>query len=289
MKYLKGGAAASQKSKRKLSRKLRSRTRSDSFRPKKTIRKTSLRRIKSDPSLSQKKKKGVKFAKKTRKLLYGKLNNGTGKYSEWRENVNHRPLENCVQVNDTAIGLPIMYNLYTKKRGTKAHHTDNIGTVHTCLPDEYPYLGKSDDNRWCCFRTIEEAKKNDQLASNVKKNLKQQQHNIHEEYASSLQAGSVIGPVSWTRANKKVSQKEAHNTLTGKHLICNPADSGRMRNPDMCFTDMYPCYDPKDNKCYNIDGDVSLMPAIKMSSKGNNLRRQLRAIRGKGPKKSIML
>ena len=157
MKYLKGGAVAS-KIQTQIIQKLRSRTRSDSFRPKKTIRKTRLRRIKSDPSLSQKKKKGVKFAKKTRKLLYGKLNNGTGKYSEWRENVNHRPLENCVQVNDTAIGLPIMYNLYTKKRGTKAHHTDNIGTVHTCLPNEYPFR-KSNDNRRCCFRTTEEAKK----------------------------------------------------------------------------------------------------------------------------------
>lgn len=286
MKYLKGGANAYMP--KKSSRKPRSRTRRrslNSLRPKTTLRKTRLRRTKSLPS--QRKKKGVKFTSKNRKLLYGKLNNGTGKYSEWRQNVNHKPLENCVPVNDTAIGLPIMYNLYTKKRGTKAQHTDDVGTVYTCPPDDYSYLGKSDDDRWCCFRTIEEARKNDYLASNVKSKLKQQQINIHEEYAKSLPPGSDLGKVSWSRKNKKVSQEEMHKNQTGRHLLCNPRDSGRMRNVNKCSTQMYPCYDPKDNNCYNIDGDIYVMSPVNISNIGNRLSTNLRMRRRKGSKSEM--
>lgn len=285
MKSLYGGANASIS--KKSSRKSRSRARSLNSslkkKNKKTLAKSKFGRTRS---LRKKKNKGVKFTNKNRKLLYGELNNGTGKYSEWRQNINHGPLKNCIPVNDTAVSLPAMYNIYTKKKGIGAQYTDNIGTVNTCLPDEYPFLGKSDDNRWCCFRTLEEAKKNDHLASNVKKNLKQQQHNIHQEFAKSLPAGSNLGKVFWSKENKKISQKEKYRNQTGPHLLCNPRDSGRMRNINKCSTDMYPCYDPKDDNCYNIDGDVYTIPSAKMSTVGNTLRPQLKKLRSK-PKSSI--
>lgn len=289
MKYLKGGANAYMP--KKSSRKSRSRSRTrrmslNSLRPKKTLRKTRLRRTKSLPS--KKKRNGVKFANKNYKFRFGELNNGTENYSEWSEKVNHKPLENCVPVNDTAVSLPGMYKIRTKK-GQIAQFTDKIGSVNTCLP-ENPYLGKSDDDRWCCFKTLEEAQKNEHLALNVKSKLKKQQENIHREYIKSLPdylQKNNVGSVAWSGSNKAKSKKEMRQNQTGPHLLCNPRDSGRMRNVNKCSTQMYPCYDPKDNKCYNIDGDVSLMPAVNVSNIGKNLRQSLKKNRHMGSKSEM--
>lgn len=288
MKYLKGGANAYMP--KKSSRKSRSRTRRrslNSLRPKKTLRKTRLRRTKSLPS--KKKRNGVKFANKNYKFRFGELNNGTENYSEWGEKVNHKPLENCVPVNDTGVSLPKMYKAFTKN-GKKAQLIDKIGTLNVCLPDNYPFLGKSDDNRWCCFKTLEEAQKNDHLALDVTSKLLAQQEKMHEEYKKSLPdylQKNNVGPVAWSRSNKSKSQKEMRQNQTGPHLLCNPRDSGRMRNVNKCSTQMYPCYDPKDNKCYNIDGDVSLMPAVNISNIGKNLRQSLKKNRRKGSKSEM--
>ena len=155
--------------------------------------------------------------------------------------------------------------------------------MYTC-PTHNPYLGKSDDDRWCCFKHHHESLKNDHLASSVRSKLKKQVSNIHQEFNHSLPDGIEAGPKEWKRSFKDKSAIDMHNTLTGKHLDCKPHDRGRERNIVRCSSDMYPCYDATNGLCYDVDGDLSVNPNPNISRIGNNLRTKLKSMRQKGVK-----
>lgn len=286
MRSIKGGANANGANAnpiRKSRKSVRRKSESNAKKPKSKILKRSLRRTKSLNSLKRgKRSKKVNYGP-TIKRTYGSLNGP--EYSEWAQNQPHLPLDNCVPVNDTNIKLPTMYNKFTKL-GKPAIFTDNIGTVYTC-PTHNPYLGKNDDNRWCCFKNYRDAIKNDHLASAVQAKLKKQSLNIHSEFVRSLPKGIEAGPVKWARILKTPSAKEMHNTLTGKHLDCKPHDSGRERNIVRCSSDMYPCYDIANGLCYDVDGDLSVNPNPNISRIGNNLRPKLKSMRHKSVKSQV--
>lgn len=286
MKSIKGGANANGANAnpiRKSRKSVRRKSASNAKKPKSKILKRPLRRTKSLNHLKRgKRSKKVNYGP-AMKRTYGSLNGP--EYSEWAQNQPHLPLDNCVPVNDNNISLPTMYNKFTKA-GKPAIFTDKIGTVYTC-PTHHPYLGKSGDDRWCCFKNHRDAIKNDHLASRVKAKLKKQASNIHSEFARSLPEGINAGPEQWKRSFKRDSAKEMHNNLTGKHLDCKPEDSGRERNIVRCSSDMYPCYDAANGLCYDVDGDLSVNPNPNISRMGNNLRPKLKGMRQKGVKSQV--